>query len=98
MAKNIDPRKIVIKELNKIIDDAGVENADMLKNSLKLMSVCPCYGDSEPKEKKKREPTERGIYMSDCMRSAEKGGQGKGMAECSVNWKEKKGNINEVKK
>ena len=96
MAK--DPRKIVIKELNKIIDEAGVENADILKNSLKLMSTCPCYEGKETKEKVKREPTERNIFIGNCMRSAEKGGQGKGMAECSVNWKEKKGNINEVKK
>jgi len=70
----------------------------MLKNSLKLMSVCPCYDDnskvSNIKEKKKREPTERNMFMGLCMRSAEKGGRGKGMADCSVEWKEKK----EVKK
>ncbi len=96
MAK--DPRKVVIKELNAIIDSAGVENADMLKNSLKLMSTCPCYEGKETKEKVKREPTERNIFMGECMRSAEKGGQGKGMAVCSTEWNEKKGNIKEVKK
>ena len=98
MAKEIDPRKVVIKEINNIIDAAGVDNADMLKNSLKLMSTCPCYGGKETKEKTKREPTERGIFMGACMRSVEKGGQGKGMAECSVNWNKKKGSIKEVKK
>lgn len=93
-----DPRKVVIKELSAIIDSAGVENADMLKNSLKLMGTCPCYEGKVTKEKVKREPTERNIFMGECMRSAEKGGQGKGMASCSVEWKEKKDNIKEVKK
>ncbi len=91
-----DPRKVVIKEINKLIDDAGVDNANMLKNSLKLMSTCPCYDGKEKNEqgKKKREPTERGTFMGNCMRSAEKGGEGKSMAECSIKWKEKK----EIKK
>ena len=94
-----DPRKVAIREINKIIDSAGVDNADMLKNSLKLMGTCPCYGDDgKVKEKKKREPTERNIFMGTCMRSAEKGGRGKGMAVCSTEWNEKKGNINEIKK
>ena len=93
-----DPRKAVIKELNKIIDLADVKNASMLKNSLKLMSTCPCYGGKETKEKTKREPTERNIFMGECMKSVEKGGRGKGMAECSVNWNKKKGSIKEVKK
>lgn len=94
-----DPRKVVIKELNKLIDSAGVENADILKNSLKLMATCPCYEGKEAKEKVKREPTARNIFMGACMRSAEKGGQGKGMADCSVEWnKEKKSNNKEVKK
>lgn len=93
-----DPRKVVLKELNAIIDAAGVENAGMLKNSLKLMSTCPCYEGKEAKEKVKREPTERNIFMGACMRSAEKGGRGKGMADCSVDWNEKKGIIKEIKK
>lgn len=92
MAK--DPRKGVIKELNKLIDGAGIENADMLKNSLKLMSTCPCY---EGKEKTKRAPTERGIFMGECMRSAEKGGRGESMAVCSTEWNVKKGVKNETK-
>lgn len=87
-----DPRKKVVKELNKLIDSAGVENADELKNSIKLMSTCPCY------EKKKREPTERGKFMGECMRSAEKGGRGKDMASCSAEWKEKNVVNGEVKK
>lgn len=96
--KSGDPRKIVIKELNKLIDSADLSNAKELKNSLLLMSNCPCYEGKETKEKVKREPTERNLFMGACMRSAEKGGQGKGMALCSTEWKEKKGNINEVKK
>ena len=43
--------------------------------------------------RKKREPSERTPrqqFMSDCMRSPEKGGQGKGMAVCAQNWKQKK--------
>ncbi len=86
-----DPRKVAIREINKIIDDAGVKNADMLKNSLKLMGTCPCYdNEDKAKEKKKREPTERNIFMGRCMRSAEKGGRGKSMTECSTDWKKKK--------
>lgn len=87
-----DPRIKVVKELNKIIDSSGVDNANELKNSIKLMSTCPCYG------KKKRDPTERGKFMGECMRSAEKGGRGKDMASCSIEWKEKKVNNNEVLK
>jgi len=37
-----------------------------------------------------RERTPRQEFMSDCMRSPEKGGQGKGMAECATNWKQQK--------
>lgn len=77
-----DPRKTVVKEINKIIDSSGVDNADELKNSIKLMSTCPCY------EKKKRAATERSKFMGECMRSAEKGGKGKDMKTCSVEWKE----------
>lgn len=88
MAK--DPRKDVIKEVNKIIDDAGVENADLLKKSLKLMGTCPCYGEGTVVEKKKRAPTERSIFMGNCMRSVGKGGEGKDMASCSTKWKELK--------
>lgn len=96
MAK--DPRKVVIKEINKLIDAADVDNADMLKNSLKLMGTCPCYEGKETKEKKKKEPTERNIFMGNCMRSIKKGGEGKGMASCSVEWNKIKINNKEVKK
>lgn len=36
------------------------------------------------------ERTPRQQFMSDCMRSPEKGGQGKGMAICASDWKQKK--------
>jgi hypothetical protein len=92
---NNDPRKEVLKEINKIIDEAGIGNADELKNKLKLMSNCPCYEGKGLKvgigEKVKREPTKRNLFMGKCMRSVVKGGEGKGMAACSIEWKEKKG-------
>jgi len=88
MVKEVDPRKVVIKEINKLIDSAGVDNADMLKNSLKLMGTCPCYEGKGVggKEKVKRAPTARTTFLGDCMRSAEKGGKGKDMKTCSVEW------------
>jgi len=90
MAKEVDPRKVVIKEINKLIDSAGVDNADMLKNSLKLMSTCPCYEGKGVKEKVKRAPTARTAFLGECMRSVEKGGKGKDMKTCSVEWNEDK--------
>ena len=88
----IDPRKVVIKEINKLIDSAGVDNADMLKNSLKLMGNCPCY-EGKDTEKKKRLPTARSTFLGDCMRSPDKGGQGKDMKTCSVEWNNNKEKI-----
>lgn len=82
-----DPRKDIIKTVSKIIDDSGIpeELSEQLKNGLKLMSTCPCYGDGgkQAKEKKK---TARGEFMGNCMRSPEKGGEGKDMKTCSVEW------------
>lgn len=94
-----DIRKEVIKEINEIIDSAGIDNATELKNSLKLMSNCPCYNNKGKieTEKVKREPTERNLFMGECMRSEAKGGRGLNMAACSLEWKGKKG-ISEVTK
>lgn len=99
---NNDPRKVVIKEINQLIDSVGLDNAKELKNSLKLMGVCPCYDDKNSDkdiEKKKRPPTARSTFMGDCMRSPDKGGQGKDMKTCSVVWnKDKERLIKEFEK
>lgn len=93
-----DPRKGIIKEISEIIDmsaELSVDKADELKDSLKLMSNCPCYENSKSeiesiKVKKKRAPTPRNEFMSTCMRSEAKGGEGKDVRTCSENWKKKK--------
>jgi hypothetical protein len=41
----------------------------------------------EGKEKKKKGGNARSEFMSVCLRSKEKGGQGKSMSECSDAWK-----------
>lgn len=84
-----DLRKVVIKEINKLIDSADLSNAKELKNSLLLMSNCPCYEDKTI-EKKKRPPTARSTFLGNCMRSQDKGGQGKDMKTCSVVWNKDK--------
>jgi len=87
-------KKMIADVLNTYLE--VVEDPD-LKTSItsikEKIESCKCEipNSKEPEktkeEKTKRAPSERNIFMGKCMRGKEKGGDGKGMAECSVDWK-----------
>lgn len=66
-----------LRALNKVVDEAKTceDILDYRKNIV-------------PEQKKK---TPRQEFMSSCMRSPAKGGEGKDMSTCSTEWREKGG-------
>lgn len=99
MAKNQrDPREIVKNEIKDIIN-SYVEQADLpsgvmdkiksLPDKLDLITNCACNSKAA-KEKRERKPNERSEFMGRCMRSVNKGGEGKDMRTCSVEYKKVK--------
>lgn len=55
-----------------------------------ILSALRAPGKGDRRRQTTGERTPRQQFMSDCMRSPAKGGQGKGMAVCASEWKEKK--------
>ncbi len=82
--KNLD--KIKIKCLGDSVKEklSEVLSGDKdLKKILKSVVASPSCGDVVPKKK-----TERSNFLSDCMKSQDKGGMGKKMGECSTMFKD----------
>jgi hypothetical protein len=68
-----------LRALAKVVDDAPMcTEIDVLEYRKNIVS--------EPRKK-----TPRQDFMSLCMRSPTKGGQGKDMSTCSIEWREKGG-------
>ena len=69
----------------------GACSCQEIENMLKeiLGELRSSGGRSSRKKKLPGERTPRQQFMSECMTSPAKGGQGKGMAVCASDWKQK---------
>lgn len=100
-----DPKKEVIEQIKSVISsynknpnlsDSRKQEVSLLGDKIELMTQCPCAeGKSTETQdvKKERKQSERSKFMGDCMRSEAKGGQGKDMKTCSVEYNVIKGKV-----
>lgn len=91
-----DAKKTVVSQvldtyIQVIEDPVMKKHIEVIKQEIQN---CSCKvkktKSSDGEEKEKKEPSVRNVFMGNCMRGKAKGGDGKGMSECSTLWKEKK--------
>jgi len=87
-------RKLLLDILEEIVKD--VPEIQSAIDALKKCEPCPQAsvktegGTEKPVSKTGRKLSAYQSFMSSCMKPAERGGQGKGMKECVVDWNAQK--------
>lgn len=87
-------RKLLLDILEEIVKDVPEIQPGI--DALKKCEPCPqvsamkIEGTAKPVSKPGRKLSAYQTFMSSCMKPMEKGGQGKGMKECVVDWNAQK--------